>query len=260
MSYFMEKLTNVSLASAWRYLSQPSFFWARLQMPPPSSLVEAALSIFKDSNAEEIERYRLELLRNQRFFEEIDEKMLAKRFRRATPAEWLELVYVLVRLKRPEIIVETGVFDGASSATFLQALHDNQKGLLISIDLPAVETIEGSTQAMRETKLPPGCQPGWVIPDYLKVRHELLLGDARQILPRVLETHPEIDMFMHDSLHTYEHQLFEYRTAWPHLVPNGILMSDDFFWNVAFHDFCKENRRPYHHLGGFGIVVPPGQV
>ncbi len=252
---YVQKLTRLSLAGLWSHLSDPSLFVARLQSPPASSLMQIALSLFKDASPEEIERYRLEFLGNHRFFEKLNGKMLAERSRRATPVEWVQLIYVLVRLKRPGIIVETGVFDGESSATFLQALRDNQKGTLISIDLPAVNPIEGSTQCMTETSLPPGCEPGWIIPDYLKNRHELLLGDSKELLPVVFEKHPHIDMFMHDSLHTLKHQLFEYRLAWPHLQPGGLLLSDDVFWNAAFHKFCKENGRSFRHFDGFGVVV-----
>lgn len=258
MSYIVEKLMNLSLAGIWSYLSKPSLVLARLQAPTPSSLTETVLSIFKDSNPEEIERYRLEFLRNHRFFEQMDEKMVAKRFRRVTPADWLQLVYVLVRMKRPDIIVETGVFDGESSATYLQALHDNQKGFLISIDLPAVDILGGSAQSVSEAKMPAGCQPGWVIPDNLRDRHELLLGDSKKLLPGVFDKHPQIDIFMHDSLHTYEHQLFEYRTAWVHLAPGGLLLSDDIFWNAAFHKFCEEMGQAYCYFSGTTRLGGPG--
>ena len=38
--------------------------------------------------------------------------------------------------------------------------------------------------------------------------------------------------------HTYDHMLFEYRMAWPHLRAGGILLSDDTDWNAAFAEFA----------------------
>jgi hypothetical protein len=36
-----------------------------------------------------------------------------------------------------------------------------------------------------------------------------------------------------DGLHTYDHMLWEYRTAFPYLRPDGLLFSDDAAWNSA---------------------------
>ena len=46
------------------------------------------------------------------------------------------LLYYFIRETKPEIIIETGVFHGLTTAWILQALKDNEFGKLISIDLP----------------------------------------------------------------------------------------------------------------------------
>ena len=48
-------------------------------------------------------------------------------------------LYFLVRLIKPEIMIETGVHRGVSSLFILQAMHENDKGILYSIDLPQAE-------------------------------------------------------------------------------------------------------------------------
>ena len=48
-------------------------------------------------------------------------------------------LYFLVRELKPEKIIETGVHRGVSSLFILQALEDNGKGELYSIDLPLAE-------------------------------------------------------------------------------------------------------------------------
>jgi hypothetical protein len=45
-------------------------------------------------------------------------------------------IYVICRLMSPDVVVETGVAYGVTSAFTLQALAVNRKGTLISIDLP----------------------------------------------------------------------------------------------------------------------------
>jgi predicted O-methyltransferase YrrM len=168
-------------------------------------------------------------------------------------------LYALVRLTKPRLILETGVFDGFFSACFLQGLHVNAEidgvdGRLVSIDLPAYKSIAASTSRMMRTNLPEGCEPGWVIPDYLRARWHAHLGDSRELLPRISSEVGTIDLFFHDSLHTYDHMLFEYRTIWPLLKPGALLLSHDVHWNHAFCDFVREHRQCDHVAHGFGVI------
>lgn len=58
-------------------------------------------------------------------------------------------LYVLVRTTKPKSIIETGVAGGDSSALILQALHDNKKGKLYSIDLPYAHFINSKGEEMK---------------------------------------------------------------------------------------------------------------
>ena len=80
------------------------------------------------------------------------------------------------------------------------------------------------------------------------------LGDSKEWLPRLYEEFPNIDIFFHDSLHTFQHQYFEYSTAWPHLSAGGLLLSDDIFWSRAFHKFTREKGKTYMNVSGFGAI------
>ena len=253
MKKVVQELANLTPGRVWAALRRPAMLPVQINAPGMSTLSDVVRTVYPDISLQQIETCRLELLNNHAFFEQINDRMVARRHCRTDCGRWGELIYVLTRFGKPEIIVETGVFDGQSSAVFLQALRDNGKGTLISIDLPATEAIEFSTDLMPETTLPPGCQPGWIIPDYLRDRHQLMFGDSKQLLPQVLEANPKIDFFLHDSLHTLEHQLFEYDAAWPHIVAGGLLLSDDIFWNPAFHRFCKMQGRHYQHHCNLGI-------
>jgi predicted O-methyltransferase YrrM len=151
--------------------------------------------------------------------------------------------YAIVRALRPETIVETGVANGVSSAHVLLALHKNRQGTLHSIEIGDA------------TYLPAGREPGWVVPDWLRGRWKFHLGDVRQILPQLAPELPPLDLFTHDSLHTYEHMIFEFEQAFPLLRPGGILVADDALWNEAFWDFARAEKVPNAQiLHGVGVL------
>jgi predicted O-methyltransferase YrrM len=227
---------------------------ARITAPPRLQCAEMVKALFSNATSFAVEALRSELRADREFLNSLDTRMMEKRKCGIGWVEWREFLYIAVRLSRPKTIVETGVFDGVSSAMILRALNKNQEGTLLSIDLPATETIEGSTNFMPSTTLPIGCQPGWIVPNYLRDRYRLVLGDSRTLLPVLLGEHKQIDIFFHDSLHTFEHQYFEYSQAWPYLLEGGLLFSDDIFWSPAFDMFCKEQKRHYVRLEGFGAV------
>lgn len=137
-------------------------------------------------------------------------------------SELAATTYALIRLLGPEIVVETGVGAGVSSRTILEAMEENNKGRLISIDLPTP-----NTELLPEV--------GYLVPTELRHRWDLRVGPSRRLLPQVLEELGEIDIFQHDSRHSYNNQLREYRTAWQFIRSGGILVSDD-IGNDALYD------------------------
>lgn len=142
------------------------------------------------------------------------------------------LLYVLCRILKPEKIVETGVAYGLGSSYILQALHENKKGKLYSID-----SVFGPWESKQMI--------GTVIPDYLRERWNLIYGSSSQKLKKLLTSLSTIDIFFHDSLHTYRNMMFEFNTAWPFISDKGLLLSDDISANNAFYEFCsKRNLKP----------------
>lgn len=153
-------------------------------------------------------------------------------------------LYLLMRLLKPEYIIETGVSAGVSSTYILQALNDNEMGKLYSIDLPP-------------DNLPEGKPSGWVVPQHLRDRWTLHVGDSRNLLEPLLKKLTKIDCFIHDSLHTYDHMMWEFRIAWNYLSQGGLFLCHDVGANDAFLDFLNEKGIPwsdyrvFHVLGGF---------
>jgi predicted O-methyltransferase YrrM len=146
------------------------------------------------------------------------------------------LLYLFTRVVRPETFVETGVLNGFSSAFVLLAMEHNSAGSLISIDLPS-EDPEILSQGTSE--LPKGRATGWAIPDRLRDRHDLRLGPAQELLPRALAEVGSMDVFLHDSDHSYTHMMFEMALAWRYLRPGGWVLADNIEQNEAFADFAR---------------------
>ena len=146
-------------------------------------------------------------------------------------SELAATTYTLIKLLKPEIVVETGVGAGVSSWTILRAMEENGVGRLVSIDLPTP-----NTELLPEV--------GYLVPSDLRHRWELRTGPSQQVLPQVLEELVGIDLFQHDSRHSYSNQLREYQTAWPFIKPSGMLVSDDVS-NDALYDATRNwNREP----------------
>jgi predicted O-methyltransferase YrrM len=175
------------------------------------------------------------------------------------------LLFGLVRALAPKVVIETGTANGVSTAYLLAALRRNGSGRLISIDLPFTADSEGALQGIVEgteidlydaSPVPPGKEPGWAVPDEYRDRWELRLGDARDLLPRALEEVGAIELFFHDSLHTREHMLFEFETAWPFLAPGGVLVADDVFQRKhdALPAFARSVGRRFSTFGNLGLV------
>jgi predicted O-methyltransferase YrrM len=148
--------------------------------------------------------------------------------------------YIHIRLMQPAIVVETGVEHGLSSKVILYAMERNGCGVLHSIDLPNADVEDESSGFTQRNIMPPGRETGWLVPASLRGRWHLHLGDAKELLPKLLQSLGTIDIFIHDSLHSYDHMLFEFQTAWPHLRGGGVILSDDIDANCAFYDFAAE--------------------
>jgi predicted O-methyltransferase YrrM len=162
-------------------------------------------------------------------------------------------LYRLLRELRPQVAVETGVCNGVSTAFLLLALEENREGLLYSIDLPEIAGEEYEPGTFWDGKggavIPPGKEPGWMVPPGLRERWRFVLGRSQDELPPLLERVGAIDFFMHDSEHSYDCMSFEFRTAWESLREGGVLVADDVDVNTAWDEFSREVGREPEALG-----------
>jgi predicted O-methyltransferase YrrM len=178
---------------------------------------------------------------------------------------WVNLVdaqflYWAVRQAKPEIIVQTGVSNGLSSAFMMLALAKNgPRGKLHVIDIPAVfdSNDPAWTQKGRVygVVIPEGKSSGWIVPDLYRDRFDVEVGDAKALLPKLVDRVDRIDMFFHDSDHTYHHMMFEFEQAMRKLVPGGVILADDIAWNASLWDFADARHVPtYNYRGTMGAA------
>ena len=131
-------------------------------------------------------------------------------------------LYALTRWLRPVVVVESGGFVGMSSAFILKALADEK---LATAKLYSIELSEE-------------CEQGALIPDDLRSsgRFMPMCGRIEDFL-KYDELPASIDMFLHDSSHSYRHMIWEFRQFWPRLRDGGLLVSHDVQMNAAFPEF-----------------------
>jgi len=134
--------------------------------------------------------------------------------------------YLLARILKPELVVETGVQDGLGSLAVLRALSRNAEegkpGRLISVDI-----------------LPTA---GWLVPDSERSAWQLLIGSSDQVLPGVLG--PErLGLFLQDSGADLELAQRELELVRAHATDDAVFVSQT--QRPALEALCHEHEIPY---------------
>lgn len=148
--------------------------------------------------------------------------------------------YVLIRVYKPSIVVETGTEKGIGSLIILEALKKNKKGKLISID---IDPHAGSYLKNLKTK-------------------KLILkeGDSLTILKEL----KKIDFFIHDSNHSIYHEKKELNLIYSKLTKRAIVISDNSHCSNALYEWCVKNKMKFifikeepanHFYGGGGVGI-----
>ena len=174
------------------------------------------------------------------------------------------LLGVLTISLRSKKIVETGVLHGLSSAFILAGLElNNEKGELVSIDLPSTFELGPAQMDGYDDVLPPEKQPGWVVSNNYHDYWNLKIASSRDILPTLNSN--SIDIFFHDSDHSYSNVYFELNESLRFVKPGGIILCDNLEANNAFTDFTRMRSLNALYLPGlvnmddkdvkFGIFV-----
>jgi predicted O-methyltransferase YrrM len=169
-------------------------------------------------------------------------------------ARYCRLAWCLARHLHSARIVETGVAGGLSSRVLLEAIERNGGGRLWSIDLPPLLDAD----LARETAA--------AVPQRLRAYWTLLRGSSRRLLPRLAAELHQVDLFLHDSLHTTRNVRFELEHVWPALAPGGAALIDDLDRNTATGEFLERHPEATAAIGAstdertlIGCLIKNGQ-
>ena len=148
--------------------------------------------------------------------------------------------YAIVRATKPSVVVETGTEKGLGSLVLAEALIKNGAGRLITIDM------EPSSGLLL------GAEYGGVI--------ERMIDDSLLAISKI----DQIDLFIHDSDHSPEHEAREFEILQSRLTADAIVLSDNSHATTELANWSLQNGRRFmyfaeeplnHWYSGAGIGV-----
>jgi hypothetical protein len=129
--------------------------------------------------------------------------------------------YALVRASEPEHVVETGTHFGLGSCAIAAALLRNGHGRLTTIDIDP--------------------QAGYLIGGPWADVIDQRIGGSIELLGGL----DEVDVFLHDSLHTYDYETQEFQAVEPRLRAGALVLSDNAHDSAALSDWADRTGRQY---------------
>lgn len=163
-------------------------------------------------------------------------------------------LFLVVRHLKPSTVVETGVAAGKSSAFILKALDMNDAGRLFSFEkIPTGRVSSDGSRTSLGNEI-----SAFLVGNSLRNRWTLTYGDSvasiKNLAPILNE---KVDIFIHDSLHTYEHTKLEYETLLDINKRNPmVFMCDNLEMEsgIFFEELKSKNLN--YTFTNFGISVP----
>ena len=156
--------------------------------------------------------------------------------------------YIIIRLQKPKVVVETGVHQGVGAVVISSALIKNRsegyEAEYLGID---IEPIAGVLFT------PPYSSLG-----------KIVISDSIAFMKSL---NKKVDLFISDSDHTENYEMAEYESFIPSLNSGSIILSDNSHANQVLADFSEKNGRryvffkeePHNHWypgAGIGISLP----
>jgi hypothetical protein len=160
--------------------------------------------------------------------------------------------YLLARILKPKVIVETGVDKGLGSVLLCSALARNLR--------------EGFPGYYYGTDINP--RAGFLLSGEYSAFGKILYGDSIASL-RALSG--DVDLFINDSDHSAQYEYEEYKTIAPKLASSAVILGDNSHGSDSLRHFARESgrqflffsERPSNHWylgGGIGIAFFPAST
>ena len=149
------------------------------------------------------------------------------------------LLYFLVSLKKPKIIIETGVAAGYSSYAILKAIENNGMGRLYSSDFPYF-------------RIPnPEKYIGIIVPEKLKKSWNLFIDGDNINLPLISKKIHKIDVLHYDSDKSYIGRKHALNLLKNNMDSSTTLIMDDIQDNSFFYDYILKLKNSKWYIFKF---------
>lgn len=150
--------------------------------------------------------------------------------------------YCIIRVTKPNLVVETGVHNGLGGTVILLGLQKNGFGKYIGIDINP--------------------NSGEMIPSELRDSSQLVIADSKHL--HNLLSPNSVDLLITDSDHRYEFEMQELVNSESILSDNSVIISDNSHDSTALLDFAIQKNRNFlyiqeltknHWYAGAGIGI-----
>ena len=205
-------------------------------------------SIF-ELNYSKIKDYSEELLNNSTIKDYLKNKTESSNFKSFADNEikysrrigW----YIIARIIKPKLIIETGVDKGMGSVILSEALIKNEQ--------------EGFKGKYLGTDINP--EAGYLFDDLYRKNGKIVYGDSIESLKKFDEP---IDLFINDSDHSAKYEANEYKTIINKLSKNSVILGDNSHSTDELLKFSIEHGRNFvlfrerpknHWYPGAGIGI-----
>lgn len=133
-------------------------------------------------------------------------------------------LYMLIRIQKPSLVVETGTANGSSAAAICAALSKNNFGKLLSVDVKDsnASLVSDSNRSFLNLRKTDGSEE-----------------QLREVCSLAIATNPGVKFFLHDSDHSYFGQYSDYSLA--EELGFDLILSDDIDASLAFIDFAGKS-------------------
>jgi predicted O-methyltransferase YrrM len=173
----------------------------------------------------QVRAWMKELEEDSHLIDQLTKRLSSNPRRRVCPTEphWARRLgwYSLVRAVQPDHVVETGTYLGLGSCVIAAALLRNGHGHLTTIDIDP--------------------EAGYLIGEPWESVIDRRTGSSVDVLAELRD----VDMFLHDSLHTYDYETGELAAVEPNLRPGAIVLSDNAHDSAALSDWATRTGRHY---------------
>jgi hypothetical protein len=139
--------------------------------------------------------------------------------------------YLITRARKPEVVVETGIYLDLGSVVLLRALERNRR--------------EGSPGELLSFDWLPGA--GSVVPEAARGGCRRIIGSTYDVLLPALEGR-RVDMLVHDTSQTEENERMEFEAALSHAAPSLLLLDAPGATGPALEAICAERNGAYHRV------------